>query len=173
MTHVSSSSFNNVSPINAIVHNPIESALAKDIVSLNQILKNALAKTQPSIETHRIIVRCDELPTVEGCKKDMEKLLQAIVTFITSYPPAGIKQFLYVQCKEEEINSDTLTVSDKTKLYTIQFHTNIALDAYWQITHQAELKECGQIAEKHSGRFIINNIESGCLFTLHLSGKSL
>ncbi len=164
-------SFDNVSPINQTIKKYTEGKVAKDIVSLNILLQSALANTKQAIETHRIIVRCDELPTIEGDKQALEKLLNTIVDLIVSYPPVGIKQFLYVQCKEEE--QSAYSVINGTKHYTFQFHTNIALDNYWQITHQPELKECELIAEKHNGRFIINNIESGCLFTLQLSGKPL
>ena len=169
----SRSSLNNVPPINSGLHHYTNGDQAKELVSLSKILKEALAKTHSTIDTHRIILRCDELPSIEGDKALLEKLFVTIINFIVSHPPAGIKQFLYVQCKEELLGSDTISSVAGAKFYTIQFHTNIALADYWQIVHQSELTACELIAEKHGGRFIINNMESGCLFTLHLSGKPI
>jgi light-regulated signal transduction histidine kinase (bacteriophytochrome) len=138
-------------------------------VILGKILQAVLHKTKSALEAHRVIVRCDELPTIKGNGADFENLFHNIITIMLDHPPVPGKQYLYVQCKEadEEGNKQ----AGQHKLYIIQFHLNLALSDYWQVKHNVGLKMCQQIAETYKGGFIINNTNTGCLFTLSLPGK--
>lgn len=142
-------------------------------VDLNQILQQALSIAKDIVEPHRIIIRCDSLPTVFGNPYQFKRLFTGILQLVLSDSLSGSRQFLYVRCEEEVMDKDVLSASGCDKTYIIQFHSNIILDAYWQTAYRPILADCEQIAKTYSGNLAYTQLNSGSLFTLRLAGKSL
>lgn len=168
MEHTIPSAFNTPQPFV-----PPYSDTVYEEVELSKTLHQALLKIQGVIESHRIIIRCEQLPVLRGNSDHFKKLFDVILSLVLSEPPAGSKQFLYVKCEEEEIAEDVLVLSGHHKTYIIHFHSNILLGAFWPTAYQHLITECEQIAKTYSGSFSYTHLNSGSLFTLRLSGKPL
>jgi len=169
MNHIIPSALNNPSSN----HLPVPNGEPVEVADLNYILKQALLKIKDVMEGHSIIMRCDQLPVIEGRQQDFLKLFQTIMQFVLSRPPVASKQFLYIKCEEEELAKEVMDLSGPAKTYIIQFYTNTSFDAYWQAGQQPLLAQCEQIANSYSGSFAYTQFNSGCLFTLRLSGKPI
>ena len=118
-----------------------------------------------------VIMRCDQLPVVFGNRNELRILCDHLADLILSYPPAGSKLFLYVEC--DDSTNDSVSFDGDFRNYEINFHSNMAAGDDWQNAHDATLAECSRIVSAHNGSFIHKKHEhSGCIFSIILSGKN-
>lgn len=137
-------------------------------VSMNELFQAAVKKAQEQASGVGIVVRCEELPEVEGKREPMKNFLEMLMGFMLEQFSDGHKLFLHVSC--EEIKDGA--TPEEQKHYHIRFHTNIAPDTQWKAVHKDQLSQCQQIISAHGGTFMVNNINNaGYLFSITLPGK--
>lgn len=137
------------------------------MLSLNEIFRESMRKAQAEVDNLQVIVRCENLPKIEGNQKEMMQLFDNLLSMILNHPPKNSKLFLYVDCEEDEENS-----KNAEKRYIIKFNTNIAAHEDWKVINSQALINCRQILSGHNGSLVVNHINStGCLFILSLPGK--
>ncbi|HVK97168.1 MAG TPA: hypothetical protein VM368_05090 [Flavisolibacter sp.] len=139
---------------------------------MNDVLQRALQKYQNEIIKGNIIIRCDELPEVEGNEQELELMFKNIISIIIDNDLLSNKQFLYVNCTNGSIDAQASNIKDDCKYFEIQFKTNVSAAIIWQRADKYKITECEKIVSKHSGKLKMNIINStGCLLSIILPGK--
>ena len=146
---------------------------AGETVDLNKTIQTVLKKYTGD-QQNSFILRCDKLPVAKGKNDQLFRLFDALIQMIVNHPPIKSKLFLYIKCKEENIQSNVidLRMTRDVKLFKIDFHTNITTTPDWETFYQIKLKECTLLASQNGGGFSFYPISNtGCLFSILLPGK--
>jgi hypothetical protein len=133
-------------------------------VELNDIFKEVMKKYHTIRQSPNLIVRCENLPVVEGINNILLKIFANLIGIIINSFDQPSKLFLYIDCKEETTN--------KTKQYTIKFNANIPAREHWLEKHQAVLTGCEKKLSVYGGCLTVNyGGVPGCLFSIMLPAK--
>ncbi|MGZ3848813.1 MAG: hypothetical protein ACXVKI_06770 [Flavisolibacter sp.] len=146
-----------------------ENANQKELVNLNEAMQQSLQRFQ-NIRNSNIIIRCENLPVMEGATSGMSRAFDEILGMIVPHPPSGSKLFLHIDCEQERMeNGDPARIR---KVYTIHFHTNCQADETWRMANRETIENCSLLLAQYGASFTMNNIKaSGCLFSISLPGK--
>lgn len=148
-----------------------EKASGGSMLSLNQIFKESLKKAQSQADDLQIIVRCQNLPRINGSHAEIVQLFDMLLAMILNNPPQNSKLYLYVDCEEDNVDRID-SHFEGVKQYLIKFYTNITIHDHWKVLNSQSLINCKQILSNLHGNLVVNNISStGCLFTISLPGK--
>jgi hypothetical protein len=131
---------------------------------LQQVLKQLNAEARKEI-----ILRCDELPMLQGKEEEIQTLFSSLLQMIFIKKDSVPQLFLHIHCKN---GLEEPLLAGGWKLYTIQFNTNIAPCANWMQEHSHEFKTMAALVQKHNGSLEIAEAQ-GCIFSLSLPGKLL
>ena len=141
-------------------------------VDLNQILQTVCSRC--ITEGKSFILRADKLPHVQGKEEIFLHLFGELISMILNHPPQNSKLFLYITCKEQPPDADTidLRLIESFKLFKIDFHTNITSDDQWINLYKANLAKCSLLVQQAGNSFSFFPIcNTGCLFSISLPGK--
>jgi hypothetical protein len=144
----------------------------KTVVDLNNILQQALQRHGPAIRTHKLVLRCQALPRVEGDPVRLLRLFEGLLEAILSQTPKGSRFLLHVDCGEERdpVVID-LSLAPGQLRYCIQFHTNITVTEEWKAMHGQFIADSMTLIAQQNGSFKVNEIKNtGCLFSISLPG---
>lgn len=137
-------------------------------LSLNDIFRESMKKAQAQTGNLEVIVRCENLPQIQGNYNQMVELFDNLLSMILNHSPIGSRLFLYIDCEEDAERS-----TEKEKHFLIRFNTNIAAAENWKVINSQALINCKQILSAHNGSLVVNNISSaGCLFIVSLLAKT-
>jgi hypothetical protein len=144
------------------------------VVSLNEVFKDALNQVQGQMSNVNLVIRCESLPSIEGNPEDLQLLFRTLVNVIfDSARNANTKLFLHIDCAVEHTDLSDSTGEENLKKYLIKFHTNITSNQHWEKANERDLGRCREILSKHNGIFVVNGVGgNGCLFTMTVPGKS-
>lgn len=134
---------------------------------LNTILGSVLHNLDHSQSS---VIRCDELPTVEGNVEELTKAFQYILDFILSDPPERTTLFLHIKCEIARTDYIDLSVKAAHKRYKVSFHTNSGADG--EDFPEQQKNYCMSCLADLKGQFNVNTEPgTGWLFTLEVPGK--
>jgi hypothetical protein len=141
---------------------------AEKEVNGNSVLQRLLQQLTAE-ERREMILRCDELPLLQGNEEEIQTLFSDLLQMILHKKGSVPRLFLHIHCKAEA--QEPPTMAGRT-LYTVQFNSNIAPCADWMQEHRQQLARITALAQKHNGSFEVADAQ-GCVFSLSLPGKSL
>lgn len=145
---------------------------ASNLLSLNEVFRESMKKAQAAANSLHVIVRCENLPQVNGGYHQLSLVFDQIFNMIFSHIPAGSRLFLYVDCTEYNGDVADPFLPKGMKRYLIRFHTNIAASSGWQKTNDPAISVCKQLLSELNGNLAVNSVSSaGCLFSISLPGK--
>jgi hypothetical protein len=140
-------------------------------INLNEVMQQELLRAQGQDSRSRMIVRCENLPVVEGAPAVVSGLLRGLVSLITAHPPLSSRLFLYIDCEEENKEVEA-ALTQGYKRYRIDFHTNALTGEKWHMANQEKLEAYKKMALAFNGTLEVNQIgNTGCLFSISLVGK--
>ncbi len=159
-------------------HTRIDSAdqsYLNEEVDLNEVINSIIQTYLLQKQNAPVIFRLDKIPVVNGCKETLHFLFDELINMILSHPPDKSKLFLYMQCAEEKVDENVLDLRVmKTGNYVVCFHTNIHTTEEWKMLYKSKLEDCCQVAFQNGGSLNHYNIvNTGCLFSLTLPGKTI
>ncbi|MFL5740341.1 MAG: hypothetical protein ACJ75B_08995 [Flavisolibacter sp.] len=141
------------------------------MMSLNELIRDAIRKLQLHFNKVDAVIRCETLPTVPGKKEDMVKLLENLLEVIFHSAPSGAKLFLYIDCIEEK-DKKLKNFVEGMKYFTIKIHSNIVADQEWLDRHALRFGDCRHLLSAHDGELFIKTMDpAGCSFSLSVPGK--
>lgn len=134
---------------------------------LNTILGRVLSETG---DLRTSVIRCDELPVVQGDEEDLTRTFLYVLDFILSCPPAENTLFLHIKCEIARTDYIDLSFDTTHKMYTITFHSNSEAEGR-DFPHEQK-KYCMNCLSGIKGQFNVNTEPgTGWLFTLEVPGK--
>lgn len=143
----------------------------KEPVRLNEVMQKVLQAQQAACRTQSLIVRCQDLPQVEGDAAQWEQVFSLLLRTITENAVEGGKLFLYIDCEEEHKEVDA-ALTQGYKRFLLEIHTNMTTTGQWKQVHAPSLAHCSEVLALHSASFTVNEIQNtGCLFSISLLGK--
>ena len=142
-------------------------------VNMNQILQQLFAKEQQRIESHKVLIRCDQLPYVFINASKIAQVCQSVLQMILEHPPAKGKLFLYIKCGVMSDNETIdLTLPRGAQKFEVLFNSNSQHLPGWDNHYQSTLKDCNTILQQYGGTFHYRkNSENSYLFQMILPGK--
>ncbi|HVG42104.1 MAG TPA: hypothetical protein VM888_10885 [Chitinophagaceae bacterium] len=146
----------------------------KEIVDLNEVVKDCLSAVENELQRINAIVRYDALPLISGNKKKLLALFSNLFHSIIKHPPKATKLFIYVRSQRSSSDIMDLSLPDGYQNFTISVHTNILCNEAWQKVYEKALLENSSLLHSIGGFFTFNSIvNTGCLYTLQLPGKPI
>ena len=143
---------------------------AQGLVNTNAALQKALQQL-PVRERSEMILRCDDLPLVNGTEATYEKAFCILLQLILGEKKKLPAVFLHIHCTAEEIDSSRPT---ELKQFSIQFNTNIAATANWLKQHEQEITDAKTLLQQNGAALLVNQLKfTGCIFSISLPGKTL
>jgi hypothetical protein len=150
------------------IKNPISSGFT---VSLNDVFREALRKVEGLLSRDNLIVRCDNLPLVNGTKEELKLVFDTLIEVIFASTSRS-RLFLHVGCSENQLDDKQPSPTNNMKRYQIRIQTNINMDKGWKDRHRDRFDTCEQILSKLDGMFSVHAVsDAGCLFTITVPGK--
>jgi hypothetical protein len=140
------------------------------LVNTNVVLQNVLQQLSAE-DRNKIVLRCDDLPYVQGNECDFEFVFSGLLQMILQKKENVSKLFLHINCKTEEEESQK---SIGFKSFCIQFKTNIISCADWFEIHEEQINKIATILHKNGSSLAVNQMSgSGCIFSVSIPGKTL
>ena len=151
---------------------PLPGSVQSPAFSLNDVFQERMRKAKDLHEHLHVVVRCEQLPHIEGNREEIGKLFDSMISMIVNSMAAGSKLFLHIDCEEVTIVPEELPGTSEKNAFQIRFYTNSAIDEAWKESHAQALLRCQLIAAGHHGSFTLNHLrQTGCLFSLTIPGK--
>jgi hypothetical protein len=146
-----------------------EAPAGNEIILLNELLANAMKKAMDAAGI-RIITRCEPLPRMNGDASQMKLFCETLASMITKSFSSCSRAFLLVKCQEWNLPDNT-NGSNQNKNYLLSFHTNLSEGFVGKAHNKEMISLCQRIISSHDGSFMVNNNNTGCLFSIILPGK--
>ncbi len=148
--------------IDAAATQPAEQHGEKKVfVDLNKIIQQCLLNSSSLQRDPRPVVRCSNLPEVEGDESVFVRLFDLLIKSIFNHPPPGKQLFLHVDC--ERVKQMPADVSG----FQIDFYTNLIITDDWIVKYQQSLSQCQtELAENNAALKIHNPPSHARLFTI-------
>ncbi len=141
-------------------------------VDLNKLTQRIFELNKARLDKLQAIIRCDNLPSVEGDETHWFDLFQNLIVIIIEHPPQGSKLFIYIKCGKVKDDVTDLTVTNNVQRFEICFYTNNSDNEPDSETNIAQLKRCADICIENKSSLVYHELKNaGCLFTLNLWGK--
>ena len=119
-------------------------------------------------ERREMVLRCDELPLLQGTEKELELIFSALLQMVLHRKETVSQLFLHIHSKTAL--QETVSMTGST-YYLIQFNTNITPCADWIQNNRKQLTEIETILEKYNGSLHLAEAQ-GCIFSFSLPGKT-
>ncbi|MES2881309.1 MAG: hypothetical protein V4676_04115 [Bacteroidota bacterium] len=123
--------------IDAVVTQPSEQHEEKKVsIDLNKIIQQCLLNYGTLSLEARPVVRCSNLPEVEGVESVFIRLFDLLMKSILNHPPPGKQLFLHIDC--ERVKKMPADVTG----FQIDFYTNVIITDDWIEKYQQPLSLC-------------------------------
>jgi hypothetical protein len=143
---------------------------AATLVNANVVLQKVLHNLSSENRNH-LILRCEDLPFVQGVEADIEKVFSVLLQLILRKKEDVAKVFLHISAVEAEAKSNN---GQLVKQAVIQFNTNLNPCSNWMEMNEGHLQTITAIVQKYSGCLTINSVTAGgCILSVSLPGKTL
>lgn len=152
--------------------NGIDEHRTGNLINLNEVFQRSLELNHQGINKSAPVIRCDNLPYVNGDPGQMLKLFNLLLQMVLSKLPTACSSFIYIKCELEKEDVIDMTIEAGFKKYCIYIFSNTLHIKEWIENFQQELTELKNICSNINGSFKENtSSETGCLFTITLPGK--
>jgi len=142
----------------------------QESINLNEMLRLALKPFLVAGRNKEIIVRCADLPFINGDPVLIREVFNELVRMIMQIP-GGSKRFLHIKCEEQ------LPLSRQRQAvcsFRINFHTNLITDHNWKLINHEAILTCQEKLSSCGTELNVQEIvTTGCLFSISLQGKIL
>jgi hypothetical protein len=146
----------------------------KQAVCLNSVIKAVFMGERARIDKQKVIIRCDQLPTVLMEEEAVQQVCRLLLLCILDQPPKRGKLFLYIKCNVLEEDAIDMALPDGIQQYEICFHTNSFNKPAWQELFKETLDYCRITCMQYGSNFFYNNSSDGhYLFRVTLPGKHI
>lgn len=137
-------------------------------VNTNFVLQSVLQQLRPEVK-NKIILRCDELPLVQGNKNEYTTVFTLLLHMLVAKQEEVSKLYLHIHCTRDSFSEFTTA---SPALYCIRFYTNLIPSADWMKNHREQIDEANLLLQKQKGSLTVNaGNNTGCLFSVSLPGK--
>lgn len=136
-------------------------------INLNEMIRQALNPFMVAGRNKDVIVRCTDMPQIQGDPVLLKEVCNDLVRMIMLYPGTS-KRFLHIKCEEKFL----LPNSNPGREFLIEFHTNLTTDHNWKQLNQETIIACQEKLLKFQAFLTVHEISTtGCLFSISLQGK--
>ena len=143
---------------------------AATLINANVVLQKVLHNLSSEQRNH-LILRCEDLPYVQGVEADLEKVFSVLLQLILRKKEDVAKVFLHISTVEAEAKSSN---EQQVKQAVIQFNTNLSPCSNWMEMNEGPLQTITAVVQKYHGCLTINSVTAGgCIFSVSLPGKTL
>jgi hypothetical protein len=135
-------------------------------VNLNEVIQQALASLQR--KRSKLIIRCSELPSVEGSLTHWQELFCLLVKTIEACNSKSARTFL--QIDTEKVQEKPAVQGYPVIHYTqIHFYTNLQPTTVWLQQQEPVFAKSRQYCEMLKASLVLNNAsQSGCIFSIKI-----
>jgi hypothetical protein len=136
-------------------------------VNASAVFQQVLHKLDAG-ERKAIVLRCDELPLLQGTEEEIQLLFSGLLQMILQKKDSVSQLFLHINCK----TALQETVGKTGRMhYIIQFSTNITPCADWMQANKKQIEEFQTILQQYNGSLRMAESQ-GCIFSLSLPSKT-
>lgn len=167
---MSASSLGAISTLDA--HPPVSILQANlKLVDANAVLQKVVKRFSLELR-NRVILRCDELPNVQGTTESIERIFGDVLELIMEKKQAVDQLYLHINSGTAFSNAQDISLPKGLKRFLIQFHTNITPGKDWLQVSEQKINAIAAMLSPFGGSLSVNQFKnSGSLFCITLPGK--